>query len=82
MTTDAPPPSAAPDKQALLGEFLRRIAAGEFNGDDKFHRFVEKEVFPLLAAGTLTGNDLKFLALEFSRVTQRDAAGTASNHLP
>ncbi len=76
MTIEAPQP-APPDKDARLRDFARRIEAGEFAGDDKFHRFVQAEIYPLLRDGTLTAKDLEGLTLQFSRTT---LAGGGSDH--
>ena len=38
----------------MLPGFLKRIAAGEFDADGAFHRFVAKEIYPLLGQGALT----------------------------
>jgi hypothetical protein len=75
MTTDAPQP-APPDKDARLREFAQRIDAGEFAGDDKFHRFVAAEVYPLLRDGTFTAKDLERLTLRFSQVTLAGPSGS------
>lgn len=45
---------------------LDRIAAGEFDADGSFHRFVAKEVYPLLSQGTLTLDDLIELTRQYA----------------
>ena len=64
-------PAAAPapaNKQAILRAFYARINAGEFDlaGGKDFHRFVVKEIYPLLADGTLKTEDLEKIAEVFS----------------
>jgi hypothetical protein len=65
----APAPAAVgANKQAILRAFYARINAGEFDlaGGKDFHRFVVKEIYPLLAAGTLQTEDLEKIAEVFS----------------
>jgi hypothetical protein len=57
---------------------MRRVDAGEFDGGDKFHRFVTREIYPLLVAGTLKADDLKALSLHFARHAGVDAPGVAA----
>lgn len=68
--TPAPAEPAAPDanKQTILRAVYARINAGEFDlaGGKDFHRFVVKEIYPLLAEGTLKTEDLEKIAEVFS----------------
>lgn len=49
--------------RSKLAEFERRIDAGEFDRGG-FHRFVQREIYPLLAEGALTEE-------EFARLVKR-----------
>ena len=63
------PAPAAPvmDKETLIMGFLRRIDAGEFDqAEDAFHRFVVKEIYPLLGAHSLTAADLERITRKYS----------------
>jgi hypothetical protein len=61
---EAPPPV---DKGDLMAGFFNRIDAGEFDQpEDAFHRFVVKEIYPLLGGGTLTAKDLEVIARKYS----------------
>src|SRR5215217_6311407 len=63
----APPPAPPVDKGALIAGFLNRIGAGEFDQpEDAFHRFVVKEIYPLLGAGTFNAKDLELIAHAYS----------------
>jgi len=63
----APPPAPPVDKGALMAGFIDRIGAGEFDQpEDAFHRFVVKEIYPLLGSGTLTAKDLDVIAHVYS----------------
>ena len=57
----APTPApAAANPQTVLRGLIGRIQAGEFDpGHTDFHRFVVKEIYPLLGAGTLKPEDLE-----------------------
>ena len=58
-----PVPQGPVNKQPLLRAFVARINDGEFDpGRKDFHQFVVKEIYPLLADGTLTADDLAKLA--------------------
>ena len=60
----APPPV---DKAALISGFQTRIDQGEFDQpEDAFHRFVVKEIYPLLGSGTLNAKDLLLIARTYS----------------
>jgi hypothetical protein len=60
----APPPV---DKAALISDLLTRIDQGEFDQpEDAFHRFVVKEIYPLLGSGTLNAKDLELVARTYS----------------
>ena len=66
---EAPAAPAAPmvNKEELIVGFLRRIEAGEFDQpEDAFHRFVVKEIYPLLGARTITGKDLERITQKYS----------------
>jgi hypothetical protein len=55
------------DKEALMAGFINRIGQGEFDQpEDAFHRFVVKEIYPLLGSGTLTAKDLDLIAHVYS----------------
>ena len=63
----APAPEPAVDKSALIAGFINRIGAGEFDQpEDAFHRFVVKEIYPLLGSGTLDAGDLDVIAHAYS----------------
>ncbi|HUS17662.1 MAG TPA: hypothetical protein VM536_21915 [Chloroflexia bacterium] len=63
----AAPPAPPVDKEALIDGFTTRITQGEFDQpEDAFHRFVVKEIYPLLGAGTLTAKDLELIAHRYS----------------
>jgi hypothetical protein len=59
---------APANKQPILRGFVARIAEGEFDpdasgiGKKDFHQFVVKEIYPLLADGTLNADDLAKVA--------------------
>ena len=67
------PPAAAeapkplPDRDTALTDFAARIQAGALDGGDKFHRAVQKEIYPLLAAGIFSGKDLEYIAKQFAK---------------
>ena len=62
-----PPPAPPVDKGALIEGFVNRIGQGEFDQpEDAFHRFVVKEIYPLLGSGTLTAKDLDLIAHAYS----------------
>ena len=65
----APPPPAPPkvDAAEAIAGFVNRIGQGEFDQpEDAFHRFVVKEIYPLLGSGTLTAKDLDLIAHVYS----------------
>jgi hypothetical protein len=60
----AAPPSTAP---AVLRSLLQRVNSGEFDlGKKDYHQFVVKEVYPLLANGSLTVDDLERLTRAYA----------------
>lgn len=62
---------------AAVRDFIRRIDAGEFDGGDKYHRFVVNEIYPLLSAGGLTVKDLERITRAWSaRAAPPDQAVT------
>ncbi len=69
--------SESTDRPGLLREFMRRIDAGEFDSGDQFHRFVQKEVIPLLVAGTLNAADLEALSQHYAHHRLPDHWGVA-----
>ena len=64
----AEPAAPAPNKQTILRAFYARINAGEFDltGGKDFHQFVVKEIYPLLGAGTLNGEDVEKIVEVFA----------------
>src|SRR5258708_22460294 len=64
----APAAAATPvNKQPVLRAFIGRINSGEFDpGHKDFHQFVVKEIYPLLANGTLGMEDLEKIAKVYS----------------
>ncbi|MEP7357011.1 MAG: hypothetical protein ABI847_07210 [Anaerolineales bacterium] len=63
----AAPPAPPVDKAALIAGFLTRIGQGELDQpEDAFHRFVVKEIYPLLGAGTFNTKDLELIAHAYS----------------
>src|SRR5260221_8934157 len=68
-TPAAPAAPAAPvNKQPILRAFFARILSGEFDlaGGKDFHQFVVKEIYPLLADGTLGVDDVEKITRAFS----------------
>jgi hypothetical protein len=54
-------------KPAILRSLVNRINTGEFDlGKKDFHQFVVKEIYPLLASGTLTVDDLERLTRAYA----------------
>jgi hypothetical protein len=60
----AAPPTPATD-EALPG-LLDRVNAGEFDADGTFHRFIARDVYPLLGQGKLTTTGLVTLTRTYS----------------
>jgi hypothetical protein len=81
----APAPAKAPaDKKTVLRGILGRIASGEFDpGHKDFHRFVVKEIYPLLGDATLTVEDLERITKAYSaRADPYNAGNSIVNVLP
>jgi len=64
----APARPAPANKQPILRAFITRIGNGEFDlvGGKDFHQFVVREIYPLLADGTLTVEDVEKITRVFS----------------
>jgi hypothetical protein len=55
------------DAAEVMAGFINRIGQGEFDQpEDAFHRFVVKEIYPLLGNGTFTAKDLDVIAHVYS----------------
>jgi len=61
-------PAASVNKQPILRAFMTRIGSGEFDlaGGKDFHEFVVKEIYQLLADGTLGVDDLEKLTKTYA----------------